>query len=80
MFPEMPTKVTGFTGKTHETPWLIKQVSHTIADGRFIIALESDVNGDVTTKRRFGEKRLAARRSRALWTLICHQRTKETYD
>ncbi|MGF7190647.1 phage protein D [Robbsia andropogonis] len=51
VFPEMPVEVAGFKDEINDTLWLIKQVSHTIADGGFVTTLELEVSGDLTTRR-----------------------------
>jgi len=52
LFPEMPVTVTGFKPDIDETPWLVKQVTHTITgDAGFTSALELEVRDDPTTDR-----------------------------
>ncbi|RQS10084.1 phage late control D family protein [Burkholderia sp. Bp9002] len=52
LFPEMPVTVAGFKPDIDETPWLVKQVTHTITgDAGFTSALELEVRDDPTTDR-----------------------------
>jgi phage protein D len=51
LFPEMPVTVAGFKPEIDDTPWLVKQVTHTIGDGGFTSALELEVRDDPTTDR-----------------------------
>lgn len=40
IFPELPVTLTGWKPEINETPWLVKKVRHSIADGGFTTALE----------------------------------------
>jgi len=52
LFPEMPVTVVGFKPDIDETPWLVKQVTHTITgDAGFTSQLELEVRDDPTTDR-----------------------------
>ncbi|WP_438392308.1 phage late control D family protein [Caballeronia sp. DA-9] len=51
LFPEMPVTVTGFKPEIDATPWLVKEATHTIADGGFETSLELEVRDDPTTER-----------------------------
>lgn len=41
--PELPISVTGFKPQIDSTPWLVKQVRHSIADGGFTTEIELEV-------------------------------------
>jgi phage protein D len=51
IFPELPVTVSGFKPEIDETPWLVKRVRHSIADGGFTSTLELEVRDDPTTDR-----------------------------
>ena len=51
IFPELPVTVSGFKPEIDETPWLVKRVRHSIADGGFTSSLELEVRDDPTTDR-----------------------------
>ena len=51
LFPEMPVTVAGFKPEIDATPWLVKEATHTIADGGFETSLELEVRDDPTTER-----------------------------
>lgn len=57
IFPELPVTVSGFKPEIDATPWLVKQVRHSITDGGFTSALELEVMGDpVTDKHKTGRR------------------------
>jgi phage protein D len=51
IFPELPVTVSGFKPEIDQTPWLVKRVRHSIADGGFTSSLEMEVRDDPTTDR-----------------------------
>lgn len=51
LFPELPVTVSGFKPEIDATPWLIKQVTHTIGEGGFTSSLDLEVRNDPTSYR-----------------------------
>lgn len=51
IFPELPVNVSGFKPEIDGIPWLVKKVTHAIADGGFTSSLELEMRDDPTTDR-----------------------------
>lgn len=52
LFPEMPVTVSGFKPVIDETPWLVKESTHTLTgDAGFTTQIELGVRDDPTTDR-----------------------------
>jgi phage protein D len=51
LFPELPVTVSGFKPEIDATPWLVRQVTHTIGEGGFTSSLELEVRDDPTSHR-----------------------------
>lgn len=52
VFPEMPVNLSGFKPVIDQTPWLVKEATHTITgDAGFTTQLELEVRDDPTTDR-----------------------------
>ena len=52
VFPELPVSVAGFKPEINETPWLVKEVTHTLnGDGGLTTSLEMEVRDDPTTDK-----------------------------
>lgn len=52
LFPEMPVTVAGFKPVIDETPWLVKEATHTLTgDAGYTTQLELEVRDDPTTDR-----------------------------
>ncbi|WP_207003913.1 phage late control D family protein [Trinickia mobilis] len=51
LFPELPVTVSGFNPEIDETPWLVKQATHTIGEGGYTTALDLEVRDDPATDR-----------------------------
>lgn len=51
IFPEIPVTLAGFKPEINDTPWLVKTVRHSIADGGFTTSLELEVRDDPTTDK-----------------------------
>ncbi|MCX4156989.1 MULTISPECIES: phage late control D family protein [Paraburkholderia] len=52
VFPELPVNVAGFKPEINETPWLVKEATHTLnGDGGLTTSLEMEVRDDPTTDR-----------------------------
>lgn len=57
IFPELPVSVSGFKPEIDATPWLVKQVRHSIGDSGFTSSLELEVRDDPTTDKHKGRLR-----------------------
>lgn len=51
VFPEVPVTVSGFKPDIDATPWLVRTVRHTIADGGFTSILSLEVHDDPETDK-----------------------------
>lgn len=52
IFPELPVTVAGFEPEINETPWLVKQATHTLnGDGGLTTSLKMEVRDEPTTDR-----------------------------
>ncbi|WP_454871865.1 phage late control D family protein [Paraburkholderia xenovorans] len=51
IFPELAVNVAGFKPEINETPWLVKEATHTLGDAGLTTSLEMEVRDDPTTDR-----------------------------
>jgi uncharacterized protein len=52
VFSELPVSVAGFTPEINETPWLVKEATHTLnGEGGLVSSLVKEVRDDSTTDK-----------------------------